>query len=539
VGRRCRAAADEGASPRATAVTTPHPALRATFSRGEKGSDRLRFRPRAGITLTEILIAIFIMGIGLVSLATLFPIGLLRLREAQRQSRSAYLVESAAADAAARGLFRRDSFAFADLLNFQYNLQVWYPNINNPLLPNGYNPLIQDAGFFGGSAYGAFIPYNPNAPNINQGLDVILRPGGAGYQGLPFAYDPLWRYQTVWNGQQGVYLDPSGNSGTPEARFGAGIGFLRLENFDGQPAPAHGLQRLTNFNVQTVMPSSTSVPGIFVSPEDIVWQETTNTNSTYTLNGVAGGITVLNPSGIVPDLNTGGGALSYDWRYSWMITARQNNASTASSFDGNIVIFENRPFAIDQFATPTGTTFKVAGETVVEGVFGYGTRVFPATPGGPGYAGGADRTVLLRWISDPTNPTNPPSQPDPVVKVGDWIADVTYERSQELVFRRFYSNPNVNPPIGFPNPLNRINLTDPGQWDNLPAQRCFWYQVQKVLPAGPDPQLGNPYRSMVVYVNRKLEARTLLNSIGLPWIQNAALVSPHVVNVIPQTFFVR
>ena len=40
----------------------------------------------AGITLTEILISILILGVGLVSLATLFPIGLLRLREAQRHA---------------------------------------------------------------------------------------------------------------------------------------------------------------------------------------------------------------------------------------------------------------------------------------------------------------------------------------------------------------------------------------------------------------------------------------------------------------------
>ncbi len=50
---------------------------------------------RRGITLVEILISIMILGIGLVSLATLFPIGLLRLREAQRQTRSAYLFQSA------------------------------------------------------------------------------------------------------------------------------------------------------------------------------------------------------------------------------------------------------------------------------------------------------------------------------------------------------------------------------------------------------------------------------------------------------------
>ena len=39
-------------------------------------------KARSGITLTEILISILIMGVGLISLATLFPIGLVRLREA-------------------------------------------------------------------------------------------------------------------------------------------------------------------------------------------------------------------------------------------------------------------------------------------------------------------------------------------------------------------------------------------------------------------------------------------------------------------------
>ena len=81
---------------------------------------------RRGITLTEILISILILGVGLVSLATLFPIGLLRLREAQRQTRSAYLYESAAADVAARGLLNTSSFAYADLLN------TYPPNTFNP-----------------------------------------------------------------------------------------------------------------------------------------------------------------------------------------------------------------------------------------------------------------------------------------------------------------------------------------------------------------------------------------------------------------------
>ena len=111
-------------------------------------------RPRSpGITLTEILISILILGVGLVSLATLFPIGLLRLREAQRQTRSAYLFQSATADVEARGLFSKNSFLAADLLNPQFGLNPWYPAGNplggNPLGSVLYNPLTQDTAFYG------------------------------------------------------------------------------------------------------------------------------------------------------------------------------------------------------------------------------------------------------------------------------------------------------------------------------------------------------------------------------------------------------
>ncbi len=494
---------------------------------------RWPFRRRSGITLTEILISIFILGIGLISLATLFPIGLLKLRDAQRQSRSAYLVESAAPDAETRGLFTRESFGFADLLNAQFGLAVWYPAQPNLALPNGFNPLVQDTGWYGVNAYGPYVPFNASSPNVIQGVT------SANGEGVPFAYDPLWRFQTNRDPNDpltrpGTYLyapDPTGtypNGIMPEARFASGIGSMRPDQVTGSiPPSAHGLQRLTNFNGQTVtvngnlvpaMPETNSVPRIFVSPEDIVWQDPNNTDSTYTLNGAFGGVTVLNPSAIVPDLNTGGGSTINEWRYTWLITAKQNNSATASTFDGNIVVMENRPFAIDM----VGTNVQVAGERVVEAVFGYSKNVVTAAGYSRGYGAGADRTVLLRW---------PNTQPDPTVKVGDWIADVTYERSQFRVVRRFFRNDDFSD--GYPNPMNNMH------WDNLPAQRCFWYQVQKVSPAAADGQVANN-RSMIVYVDRKLEARTLLDAAsGLPPSQNAALVSPHVVNVIPQTFFVR
>ncbi len=140
----------------------------------------------AGITLTEILISILILGVGLVSLATLFPIGLLRLREAQRQTRSAYLFESATADVAARGLLNANSFTYADLLNSLIPASYWYPS---GLSASGrYDPLTQDTALYGADP---LLPTTtPPGPGANSSFL------GGGY-GLPFAYDPLWRYYTV------------------------------------------------------------------------------------------------------------------------------------------------------------------------------------------------------------------------------------------------------------------------------------------------------------------------------------------------------
>jgi hypothetical protein len=518
-------------------------------------------RTRAGITLTEILIAILIMGVGLISLATLFPIGLLRLRDATRYSRTAFLTESAASEIAARGLLVTQSFIAADLLNFQYfGNFLWYPS---GLSGTGfYDPLVQDTPAYGLDGYTSFM----NAPGPGVGDPAVAALGLTPQQyprlnaGLPFAYDPLWRYQVLNpnTGVSGYYLDPL-NQTTLEARFGSGIGFIRSDPSDQGLPSAHGLQRLTNFNgsyatvnkqLIPVMPTYLSVPNIFVSPEDLVWQESTNNHYTVAFNPT---ISVGIPSTVVPDLSMtrdANGNPTYqttaDWRYTWMFTGYQTNAGNASTYEGNIVIFENRPFAIDPvtnppFATgPTAKAYQVAGETVVEAVFGWSTNVSVDGADGftVGYGAGSDRTVLLRW---------PNTLPDPVVKAGDWIADVTYERQASVVFNpqagtgRFY-NMVGNPPVIWGTP----NLFNFKEWDNVPAQRCIWYQVQKVVAAADvikgspldfDKGANGPYRYMFVYVNSSLQARTVLTTAGVPVVLNAALIAPNVINVIPQTIF--
>ncbi len=297
------------------------------------------------------------------------------------------------------------------------------------------------------------------------------------------------------------------------------------------------------------MPASLFLPNVFVSQEDVVWQDPKS--NTYTLNGVGtsnGGVPVIGPSPVLPDLtppmgtsNGGNGTPSLDWRYSWMYTGQLTSGANLSCFDGNIVIFENRQFGIGPSPgpyTPAGNfssqNYMVDGETVVEAVFGYSTAVIP--PGGPGgsgsvgYGTAAERTVLLRW---------PESLADPVVRPGDWIADVTYERQAGVVASRFYgfaaANPTQNPNFPFAGLQNWANKYE---CDNLPAQRCYWYQVQKVGTPAPDGQVSGT-RSVAVFVNQNLVSRTVLNTNGTPVFLNAALIAPSVVNVIPQTIFLR
>jgi type II secretory pathway pseudopilin PulG len=70
--------------------------------------------PRAGITLVEVLAAIFIMGVGLLALLTLFPLGALSMARAVRDDRAAAAAANGAALATALD-FRNNSDVVAGL----------------------------------------------------------------------------------------------------------------------------------------------------------------------------------------------------------------------------------------------------------------------------------------------------------------------------------------------------------------------------------------------------------------------------------------
>lgn len=487
-------------------------------------------RSRAGITLTEILISILIMGIGLVSLATLFPLGMLRLRDAARNTRSAFLIESAAHDVDARGMLDRQTFTN----------HPWY-------FTNNFDPWLQD-------------------PSGTFGLD--RRVGASTQPTFPVAYDPLWRHASRQPAAVGTRSDFPPMAGPNEARFGSGLGFIRDDpsGAGGSVPSAHGLQRITNFlpndaNLAWLWPFDTSgtkswafryggpdavpyipatgtfrqdfptydgrfIGDVFASPDDVVLQDEGDPAS----GGAGVGTPILPQLVPVRDVSTGTAILDQftnapliqaqnDWSYTWMFTGRQIDAGKSTVLEGDVVVFHNRPFGTSATPSPfnAANSFNVpVDERVIEAVFGFGS--IPATLA-PGYAPGADRSVLVRW---------PATAPDPDIKAGSWIADVTYERFQatDTVRNPYFSNPapnNVNP---------------------YPNQRCYWYQIARRSEPGPDPGFnGDPtgvaFRRMTLTLKTPVRAKTYLNAASQPVYVNVALFSPYVVNVYPKVFNTR
>ncbi len=325
---------------------------------------------RRGLTLTEILISILIMGIGLLSLATLFPLGLIRLREANRATRSTLLAESASSDLVATGI----------------TYKPFYTAIYSNYYGSPFDPFISEP---------AWSDPNSGSPPLSKTFD---RSSG----GWPVVIDPLWVYEVeqkmmaAGNGPQAQALRFD-TPGTPsETRFGLGLGWLSSSN------NAYGLRRLSH-----------SLPGLtnpeierrYASIDDLVYQNEGDTGPGGGQGSMLVPVMVPNASGYPTSIN--------DLSYTWLFTGKQSDVSNGLTFDGDIVVCHNRAFEFDVANLPN-RTMRVAGEMTVQAIWGYG----PPVTYGPNVAYSANNTtVSLRW---------PANQPDPGIVVGAWICDATY-----------------------------------------------------------------------------------------------------------------
>ena len=450
---------------------------------------------RSGITLTEILIAILIMGVGFVSVGTLFPIGLHRMREATRFSRSTLLAQSAAEEVNSRDLLNGPSFMAPGLSWYaaKYAGLTTWPYAYSVFAPNPWNKDVN---------------IDPNTGNIIE----AATPGvfAEQYQpGLPVVYDPLFWSLVHYNSAADT---PQITPENYEGRFGSGVGFIG-NSPSGQRPAADGLQRITNFRPYATgvswpltysMPSTppallgvAEVAGeIFASPDDPVFQEP-----------AAGG---ENGSPLVPaDFDPG---VNYaplkSWDFTWMVTARRASAGDSSTYEANIVLFHKRATGVEFVPDPNGTTRTVAsGERAVEAVWGHTNAI--AGIDTDGYSLGDDRVVLLRW---------PLTSPDPNVRVGGWIADVTYDRGQVSSTARY--GPGISKYRG---------------------QRCIWYRIAQITETEADTAYPG-HRRMIVRVETPVQAKTRLTVSGgqvVPVVPETALVCPYVVNVYTTLLYSR
>lgn len=487
--------------------------------------------PRAGLTLAEVLVAILIMGIGLVSVASLFPIGLLRVRDATRNQRTVLLMKSAAGEIEARNLFNKLSFTYS-----------WYQLIaQNAQSPTPNDPWVNEVllNTINANQPGMNImapPPSANNPNPPYGM------GGMG-PGLPVAYDPLWWStldQTNAGNMNPLTALQAGNPSL-EGRFGVGIDLngnttLRADPLGGSTPSGHGLQRITNFLPYSYpatlgypwdftypdlnVPQAPDVSGeVFASPDDIVFQKVGVGASTPTGDSLHSGV----GSPIIPDLSvnilqTPNGPIyrtSNSWTYSWMFTGYQVDVRDWSTFAGSVVLFHNRPIGLVHTPLPNGSTLTTAAdERVVEAIFGYSSSIdFSAgynIGGTPvGYGAGDQRIVLVRWPSWQEDPKG--------LAAGNYIADTTYERYSQLWITKFSSY-------------------------GTPGQRCNWYRIAKAGPAEIDPDLGPGYRRKILTLATPVRSRTMLQMVNGHTdaaFVNVATVNPYVVNVVTKVFYAR
>ena len=398
------------------------------------------------------------MGVGLISLATLFPLGLVRLREATRNSRSGLAFETAADDMDARDLLFKPSFP-----------QTWYGT---------RDPFVQDVDVHRAehqrrasprrhARRTARYPANDH-PGSCQRPAGLLRPALAvGHRGLAArhagaAHDPTLDFQPATPPR------PT-RPGSATGLLGGDRAFLRNDPATAATPSAHGLQRLTNF-----IPWSSDASLTRQYPLHLLNNLDSPTLAAAGRGGrrlhlarrhrlqpePAGRGSTRHPSPVLPDMSAEsatGPAPQADYRYTWFFTGRQARRRGQRDPVRRRHRRLRQPPVRLRPARPAPASNAPAGETVVEAIFGYRRQRRHPLPTGNAAVGYAP------VATGPSCSAGPTTMPDPEVRVGGWIADVTYERQRRTTY------------------ASRSDRTGAH-----PFARCHWYQIAKRTDPEPD-----------------------------------------------------
>jgi len=165
---------------------------------------------RSGATLLEVLVAIFVMGIGLMSLLVLFPLGALSMARAIQDERAAQAAVAASAIANIKDI-RRDAALFNPSTGLAYFYDPQNGNAIADLEKKSWPVLLDPVGFRTAAGLGS--------QNCPAGLPGLLRRTSASFvENAP----PLLRSQMTYRWftlQDDLVFDKAGNA----QAVGAGI----------------------------------------------------------------------------------------------------------------------------------------------------------------------------------------------------------------------------------------------------------------------------------------------------------------------------
>ena len=258
---------------------------------------------RQGISLTEVLIGIMVLGIGVITLATLFPIGLLRMKRAVNDVRGTLEAQSAANEVRTRDLLAPPLGPW------------WFESGGGGATSNVYSPLSADpdsllilgaANFTGGTA--------PFRPTSGIGIPVVIDPIWMLEHGIPT--DPRSANMT------GLPWDLSTNARANPIAYRFGLADMnknaKVDFLGGQ-----GLMR-TAAGISNLRLASE----IFASPDDLAYMDKDQGELRRILpvqvrSGLASPPPYLTPTYGVPFY---GNTQYRERRYTWMLIARKSNA---------------------------------------------------------------------------------------------------------------------------------------------------------------------------------------------------------------------
>jgi Tfp pilus assembly protein PilV len=278
----------------------------------------LRRHPRSGLSLTEVLLAIFIMGIGMLSLLVLFPVGILNMQSAQRNSRMAVAVENGTALAEMPFIHPVTGNPFSirtDPMN-EWALREELPNqtATTPA-PASTNPFFNADATPDGQANGAarFDLSGPSPPVFVDPQGTLLWGGGGSSANTAFVGRCLGVMNTPINGPVIVnYVNP--NTGT------------------GTIARSYGIRRVApTFTAGiTGTPLASYIRSTFMMLDEV----------TFSPNGEP---TTQGPGSVLIER-----ARRHSWAYMW----RRPRASDTKVADLTVVMFSGRQIEGSGFANP-------------------------------------------------------------------------------------------------------------------------------------------------------------------------------------------